>query len=92
MHSFIADFTLKGADKHSFIKDINFDRQSLNLFLRLLSKYYHYTNAEAAKTLGHYAFHLLSLFLHPLVQSAVYVVLLIVVVCHCQISMTFVLI
>ena len=25
MHSFIVDFTLKGADKHSFIKDINFD-------------------------------------------------------------------
>ena len=37
---------------------------------------------KAAKTLGHYAFRLLSLFLHPLEQSAVYVVLLIVVVCH----------
>ena len=46
---------------------------------------------KAAKTVGHYAFRLLSLFLHPLVQSAVYVVLLIVVVCHCQISVTFVL-
>ena len=33
----------------------------------------------------------MSLFLHPLVQSTVYVVLLIFVVYHCQINMTFVL-
>ena len=33
----------------------------------------------------------LSLYLHPLVQRAVYVVLLIFVVCHCQISVTFIL-
>ena len=31
------------------------------------------------------------LFLHPLVQSAVYVVFLIVVICYCQIGVTFVL-
>ena len=33
MHSFIATFTLKKADKHSFIKYINFDKLSLNLNL-----------------------------------------------------------